>query len=107
MESDIFKEMFYNLLESYRVDIKKEYQFVYDDFYEHLFNDTIDNISKHINDYEKIDTTYYGQVKFRDNFYKHYSSSQWFYRILKPEENKEVIKELRNRKLKEIENEHR
>ena len=46
----------------------------------------------------------YKKTIFKGIFYKHYSHSQWFYRILKPEEDKEVIKELRNRKLKEIEN---
>ena len=103
-DNDIFEILFYDLFKSYRINIKPIYQFVYDDFFKHLIADTNNYILKNYNKEHHIDLIEYKKGIFKGLFYKHYSNSKWFYKILNPENNKEVIKEIRNRKLKKIEN---
>lgn len=101
-EIDMFKEIYYGLFDSYRIIVKSKYQFVYDDFFEHLIADTNNYILKN-NKEKNFDLIEHKIGIFKGLFYKHYSHSYFFYKILKPEENIEVNKELRKRKLKEIE----
>ena len=111
-DNDILKELYYDLFKSYRIDIKPEYQFVYDNFFEHIIEDTeklfIKNFRKELvsckNYYNYDIKIEYKKTIFRNMFYTHYSNSQWFYKILNPENDINIIRELRNKKLKKIKN---
>ena len=103
-DNNILKNLYYDLFYSYNIKIKKEYQFVYDDFFYHLILDTNNYVSKNYNKEKHINLLDYKKGIFKGLFYKHYSQPYYYYKILEPEKDIEINKELRKRKLKKIEN---
>jgi len=93
-----YKNLFYDLIDSYAISIKKEYQFVYDDLLEHLILDCIEYVKKNhdiLNRNNKI-------IAFKAKFHQHISSREWYDKIYKTEECPEVIRQLREKKLNNI-----
>ena len=96
MQSDIelYNSYYKYILTSYNVKVKSEYQFIYDEFLDHLISDCMK-----INKEEKFENN---QATFRGQFYQHFKSSEWYYKLMTPEKCLETIKRLRKYKLEKI-----
>jgi len=93
---ELYSSCYKHLLKSYNIDVKKEYQFIYDEFLEHLISDTI----KFIKDYKPNNIKNY--IIFKNQFYMHIKSKDWYYKIITPEKCPEIIRKNRNNKLEKI-----
>ncbi len=96
MQSDreLYNSYYKYILTAYNVKVKSEYQFIYDEFLDHLISDCTK-----INKKEKFETT---QATFRGQFYQHFKSREWYDKIMNPEKCPETIKRLRKYKLEKI-----
>ena len=98
----IYKKEFYRLVDSY-ITIKKEYQFIFDEFLEHLILDCEELVEKNYNPHKNRDSNdtkiEYTLLIFRGLFYNHIKSREWFDKIYNPEKCTEVIKRVRKNKL--------
>lgn len=90
--TDFYTELFYDLFISYGIKINTEYQFIYDEFLDHLIIDTNIKPSSRLT-LERI---------FKSNFYTHISSTDWYTKIKYPETSLELKKRLRNNKLQKL-----
>jgi len=95
---NFYKNLFDDLINSYAISIKKEYQFVYDDFFYHILLDCIDYVKKNY----KIKDNTNKMIAFKAKFHQHISSREWWNKIYKTEECPEVIKRVRKNKLNQI-----
>ena len=104
---DILKNDFYDLINLYEIKINIDYQFIYDEFFEHLIFDVYESVAKNFKEGKNSTTLLdYKKAVFRNFFYKHLSSD-WFYKIKKPESVISLRKIVRKNKLKNILNEHK
>lgn len=102
-----YGKIFYDLFISYEFIIKKEYQFLYDDFLTHLISDTEKLVNSKYDDTPDNYMEYgwrndYLKVKFKDTFYRHIAYSNWGSKLRHPESFPELKRNLRNEKLKKI-----
>lgn len=102
-----YSKIFYELFISYEFTIRKEYQFLYDDFLNHLISDTEKIINLNYNDASDSYMKYgwrndYSKVKFKDTFYRHIAYSDWGSKLKHPEKFPELKRNLRKEKLKKI-----
>ena len=97
MQSDreVYNSYYKYILTSYNVKVKSEYQFIYDEFLDHLILD-----STKINTKENFEDKW--QVTFRGQFYQHFKSREWHDKIMNPDKCQETIKRLRKYKLEKI-----
>lgn len=91
-DRELYNSYYKYILKSYQVKVKPEYQFIYNEFLDHLIS--------HCNKKEDFEDKW--QVTFRGQFYQHFKSSEWYYKIMTPEKCPEVIRRLRINKLEKI-----
>lgn len=89
-DKEVYNSYYKYILISYNVKVKPEYQFIYDEFLNHL-----------ILDCKKIKENF-NQAIFRGQFYQHFKSRDWYDKLMTPEKCPETIKRLRNYKLEKI-----
>jgi hypothetical protein len=98
----LFRDMFYDLLDSYQIIVNKEYQFVYDDMFEHIMHD-INLLTESQLKVNKIkDITNYKTYIFKSALYRHLVSSKGE-KLKHPEKFPELKRILRIRKLEKLE----
>lgn len=98
----MFVVLYYKLLIVHGIYVNKEYQFVYDEFFEHLMSDT--NIlfdKKYTTLKNGANEVEYKQQVFKKIFINHLHS-HIFYRLIHPENFPELKRRLRINKLNKI-----
>lgn len=98
---DLFIKVFYDLLDSYQIRVNKEYQFVYDHVFEHIMDDTNRSTEMNFKSDKKGDKSKYKLVVFKGYLYR-YLVSKYGEQIRNPEKCQGIIKEIRVKKLKKI-----
>lgn len=101
----LYTECYYYLIKAYNIAINHQYKFVYDEFLEHLISDCNVDVDKNYNNKKNKksgDKRKYQQIVFRSKFYQHFSSKEWYHKIIAPEKCPEIIRRLRINKLKKI-----
>lgn len=102
-DNEFYSNLYYDLFISYDIKINSEYQFIYDEFLEHLVSDTNKMMIKKYKNFflspALHDTT---KHVFKGIFYNHFSSSIWYNKIKSPDTSPELKRRLRNNKLKNI-----
>lgn len=101
-KNKLFKDMFYDLLNSYQIIINKDYQFIYDEFFDHIIFDTNVLTEKNFKSDRKGDKIKYKMVIFKSVLYRHLVSSTGEM-LRKPEKFPELRKIVRLKKLNKIE----
>jgi hypothetical protein len=92
---ELYIKDFYNLIESYKISINPQYQFIYDEFMNHIIRDTIKKYKNKSSNQLKL-------VGFRSCFYQHFKSKNWHDKLMAPEKCSETMKRLRKYKLEKI-----
>jgi len=100
--NNYYKALFSNLILSYNITIKKEHQFIYNEFLNHLISDSENLVKKNYQSEKNGDKNDYCRVVFHNQFYTHIKSSEWFNKIYNPDECPEVIKRVRKNKLNQL-----
>ena len=91
-DKDFYTKLFYDLFISYEIKINSEYQFIYDEFLEHLIID-----AKNTNNFCISETQ-----MFKGVFYNNLSTLNWYKKIKFPDTSPELKKRLRCIKLQKL-----
>lgn len=95
-----YRELYYSLLIKYDINIPTDYEFVFDEFLEHLINDTYHIITKNAKNH--LNLYYYTENTFNQVFKFHIYSSEWKDKIFHCETNIELKRIIRLKKLNKI-----
>jgi len=100
---DFYAIMLIDIFDYFDIIYHKEYQFVYDEFLEHLILDSEDNVKNNHNE-EKYPGTImtYRRNIFNLIFRQHIHTKIWYNKIYHPENCPEYTRKIRTNKLKKI-----
>jgi len=105
-DTDILRDVYYDLFISYDIQIKNEYHFVYAEFFEHLLEDTELYVGKNYRASRKSDIIEYKKMAFKHMLYTHFVSLGWNDKLKKPESFTEFKRIVRKNKLNKILNDN-
>lgn len=100
--SDIFKSDFEYLLNSYGIIVNEDYRFFYDEFFEHILEDTNKLVDDNFRQKINSQILEYKKSIFRGTFYKHFKYNDWFYKLKNPDTFPELKQKVRKNKLEKI-----
>lgn len=106
-DDDILKIIFYDLLDSYNININNDYKFIYDEFFDHLISDVNNSTIKNYRENTYTTLIEYKKTILRNFLYKHLISKEWFDKIKQPESVISLRRIVRKNKLGKITNERR
>lgn len=95
-----YENIFYELFYSYNIKINKDYQFFYDEVFNHILEDTIKIINN--NKFPRSSGFEYNSMTFKGQFYQHFSHSNLGDKLLNPDKYPELNNKLRKLKLKKL-----
>lgn len=96
-----FEGYFNSVLQRFNIKVNKEYQFVYDEFLEHLINDTNKFVKKNFDDSKNDNMKYYTLEIFKKCFIDHWKSKD-IGKLINPENYPEFKRKVRTDKLNKI-----
>jgi hypothetical protein len=101
-DNELYTSVYYNIFKIYGIYRKSEYQFIYDEFLEHLISDCIKFVEKNFNSERKGKLYLYKIEVFKKMFSNHINISSWSKKLMTPEKCPEIIRKFRINKLEKI-----
>ena len=101
-DDEILYHDFYNLFNSYDITINDDYKFFYEEFFEHILEDTNTFVEKTVRIKVNAQIVEYKKNVFRSTFYRHFVSKDWYYKLKNPESFSELRRIVRKNKLEKL-----
>ena len=101
-DNELYTTLYNSIFHLYRITKKDEYQFIYDEFLEHLKLDCTKLVEKHFDPTKKGKLHLYKIEVFKKLFMEHLDVPAWYDKIMAPDKCQETIKRLRKYKLEKI-----
>ena len=101
-DSELYPLIYYSIFKRCGISRRDEYQFIYDEFLEHLKSDCTKLVEKHFDPTKNSKLHLYKIEVFKKIFMQHLDVPAWHDKIMKPHKCPETIKRLRNYKLEKI-----
>lgn len=106
-DKDFFIKVYNSLLIRFNIIINTEYQFVYDNFFEHLIDDTNKLVDKNYKENKAVfgghmTTKKEYKIEIFKRMFTDHSNSKQFHKLIHPESQPEIKRKLRLKKLKKL-----
>lgn len=101
-DNELYTGLYKRLFSLFGISKKDEYQFIYDEFLEHLKLDCTKLVEKHFDPTKKGKLHLYKIEVFKKLFMEHLDVPAWHDKIMRPHKCPETIRRLRNYKLEKI-----